>query len=301
MKRGRLLLGGVVLLLVAGALVFYFAFVPGMQADDYKKAARPEHAKLVKAMERVDRTFSFRTFGASRKIKAKSPEEYVRELRKFVAGERREIKPASTAIKKARSVLKDVNEGALLDVPSWPVIGGSGDLGKAEDLADDERAYLEASRRFLPRYARLVEYASDEIEFADQTGLAMGNGVAALPEHPTSPEQVARPMDSVAAKIERITRDYRRIKPPKDVRRTVHEALGLAQFLSRTFREFADAVRARDLAKINQFDETLSKGVDRYELGSKSVRRLVTKSSYSRELRRIRKLNQRVEKGYAGF
>ena len=301
MKRGRLVLGGVALLLVAGALVFYFAFLPGMQADDYKDAAQPEHTKLAAAMDRVDRTFSVRTFGASTKIKSKTPEEYVRQLRKFVARERRDLKPARKAIAHARSVLKDVDEGALLDVPSWPAIGGSGDLGKAEDVADDERAYLEASRHFVPRYSRLVEYASTEIDFADETGLAMGNGLGALPENPTSPEQIARPIDAVAAKIERITRDFRRKKPPRDVRKTAHEAVGLAQFLSRTFHDFADAVRARDLAKINTFDETLSKGVDRYELGAKSVRQLLTKSSFSRQLRKLRKLGQRVEKGYEGF
>jgi hypothetical protein len=252
-------------------------------------------------MNRVDRTFSTRTFGTTAKVKSKSPEAYVREVRKFVARERRDLKPARRAIAKARKVLKDVDEGALLDVPSWPAIGGAGDLSKAEDVSHDERAYLETSRRFVPRYSRLVEYASKEIDFADQIGLAMGNGLAALPEHPTSPEQVARPIDSVAAKIEKITRDYRRTKPPRDVKRTVDETVGVSRFISRTFRGFADAVRARDLAKINQFDETLSKGVDRYKLGSKSLRALLTKSSYSRQLHRLRILEQRADAGYERF
>lgn len=301
MRRGRWILGGVVLLLIAGALVVYFAVVPGMQADDYKKAARPEHAKVEKAMRRVDRTFSVRTFGAAGKIKSKTAEAYVKELRRLVARERREIKPARKAIANARAVLKDVDEGALLDVPSWPAIGGSGDLAKAEDVADDERGFLEASRKFLPRYARLVEFTSREIEFTDEAGLAMGNGLAALPENPTTPEQVARPIDSLAAKLERVTREFRHEKPPRDLRADAREEIGLAQFLARSFREFADDVRARDLAKVESFDKRLSAGIDRYDLGGKSVRRLLTKSSYARDLRRLRKLEQRVETGYEGF
>jgi hypothetical protein len=35
MRWGRWLAGGVVLLVVAGALVFYFAFLPGRLATDY--------------------------------------------------------------------------------------------------------------------------------------------------------------------------------------------------------------------------------------------------------------------------
>ena len=301
MGRGKWILGGVVLLVVAGALVFYFTAVPGMQADDYKKAAKPEHQKLVKAMARVDRTFSARTFSASRSVKAKGADEYVRKLRIYVARERRDIKPARRAIKKARAALDGADEKALVDVPSWPLIGGSGDLEKAEDLADDERAFLGASRRFLPRYEKLIAATEAEIDFADETGLAMGHGVAAIPKSPTEPEQVAKPFDSVAAKLDRIGRAYRRRDAPREVAATKREELGLVGFLSRSFREFADAVRARDLAKVQSFDDRVSKGIDRYDLGRKAVRRLLTKSSYSRDLRRLRRLDQRVERGYEGF
>jgi hypothetical protein len=225
----------------------------------------------------------------------------VRAVRRYVARERSDVKPARRAIDNARSVLKKLDESALVDVPSWPAIGGSGDLGKAEDVADDERTFLSASRRFVPRYGRLIESVDAEIDFTDQAGLAMGNGLATVPEHPTAPEQVAKPFSAVAAKLDRIARDYSRNKVPRDVRHTQRVEVSLVQFIARTFREFAAAVRARDLAKVQSFDDRLSKGIDRYGTGSKSVRKLLTKSSYSRELQKLRKLDQRLDAGYEKF
>jgi hypothetical protein len=64
---GQWFAAGVATLLVAGALVFYLAFLPGIVVDDYADAARGEHAMVASPMRLLADTFARESVRAGRR------------------------------------------------------------------------------------------------------------------------------------------------------------------------------------------------------------------------------------------
>ncbi|HEX8075606.1 MAG TPA: hypothetical protein VF545_11565 [Thermoleophilaceae bacterium] len=303
MRRRWIVFGGagVAVLLVAGAAIFYFAALPGILVDDYRDRARPEHRKVETAMGRVYRTFSAKTFGvSSRDIdKAKTPDQYVRALHRAVARERRQLKPPRAAARHARNVLRGVDREALLEVADPPALHGAGKLPSARRVASAERRYLAASKGFLDEYERLVEYDLAVLNFSDRFGTTLGRGLAALPKHPQTPEAYARPLDAFAKKVERVADGFHAKPPNATDRRSQRAGLGAARFYARKLHGLADAVRARDLAKVNSFDREITTGLKKFRTGGRrELQRLLGHSRYSRSIRKLNGLEMRIATAY---
>src|SRR5436309_3415 len=100
MKRGRLIVGGVAALVLAGAVVFYFTSVPGILAGNYRDSARPEHRKVATAMRRVYATFVQGTFSerAKESKRAKTSAQYIRATHRVARRRRQVLRPARTAV-----------------------------------------------------------------------------------------------------------------------------------------------------------------------------------------------------------
>ena len=285
-----------------GALAYYLDTQPDKLATEYRNRARPEHEKLERAMRAVYTTLNVRVFGASDRFtrKAKTPEQYVVAIRRDMSRERRQLRPAVRAIRNARRALAGVDERRLTEVPSGWLLDGRGKLADAEQIPAAERRYLADARRFLDEYDELVDYTLFVVRFVEQSGVAMGRGFAKIPDRPTTPEQVAGPIDAVAADIDRFRKSLARRRPPP-IERSDHRAvMNLFGFYSRTFRELADAVRARDLAEIEATEKDLSRGSRRYQRRTRGgVAKLLTNSQYSRAIRRLRDHERRLEEAYA--
>jgi hypothetical protein len=299
--RWRWIAAAVVVLALGAGLFYYFTSVPDELAADYVDSAEPEHEKVVDAMEPVYDTFTIDTFGVDQREiqRAKTIARYLRALGRAVERERVQLRSVREDLDEAREALEDVDEDALTDVPDWPALGGRGDLADAEDIADDEQAYLAAVQKFLDEYDELIDYSFRLLRFSAKAGRTAGRGVQRLPENPGSPEAVARPLDRLAARLSRQARGLRRGRPPRDLRRDQNLVAAEIAFYARKFRGLARAVRAQDLAAVNRFDREVTQGGRRYaRRGRSSLRRLVARSDYSRAIERLEDRERDIEDAY---
>jgi hypothetical protein len=292
MRRGIVIAGAAALAVVA-AVVVYFAVVPGVLASGYRDDARPEHRRVQAAMERLYASFVPATFG-----EPPGAPHSVKALRRQLELERAAVRRARTRVRDADAALRRADEGKLTDVPSWPALG----LGDAKDVAALERDYLRQARAFVASYRRLVDYSLAVREDYTRAVSAVGGLAADVPEHPTTPEQIARPVDAAADRLDRATRTLRRRDPPPGLREQHRLDVGAFGFLVRELRGLADAVRARDLAKAKGFDEAVSGGIRRYTGGGRArLRRLIARSRYAHAIGRLRHLQLRIQHGYDGL
>lgn len=286
-------------LVLGGALAFYLLAMPGRLASDYKEDAEPEQQKLRDAMRPVYRSLSVRTFGADIRAirKAKNPDQYVRAVDREASRLLRVLEPAHTDIRRAKRVLEDADEDVLYETPDWPLLGGRGDLEDAEAVAEDERHYVTDARAFLKHYDRLLTYQLDAVNFVRRWGVAFGRGFDAVPDNPSSPAQVTRPLDRTVARLDRELGTLRRLKAPPELRPDHKTQVALFRFISAQVRELSSAVKARDLQRIEAWDKKFARGTRRYDTRV-SVRRLVKKSSYAKSVRKLRGMERELLRGY---
>jgi hypothetical protein len=306
MRRGLIvgIVAGVVLLALTGAALFYLLSVPDRLASSYKEDAEPEHEKIEKALGPVARSFSRRTFGedTSEIGRAKRPGTYVRALERVTRRELKEIGPARRSIKRAERELEEIDEEAMTETPDWPLLGGRGDLKKAEEIAGEERDYLSKSRRFLREYRRLVDWASDRLRFYRRFGLTLGRGFGSIPENPSSPGQVTRPLERTADEIAAQARRFRRVKAPSEVRREHRNIAASVEFVVSEVRGLATAVRNLDLQRINQFDRRVTRGLRRYDRRSTGhFRTLIARSIYVRLINDVERRERQIGRAYDDF
>jgi len=301
MTRKRVVLGGVALLLVAGALVFYFAFLPGMLADDWEKKARQEHETAAMAFPRVFATFSELTFGidASQLAKAKTAEAYIKEVQ-FEAGFYRDnLKDVKVTIQRARRDIAAVDQDALVDVPEPPLIGTSGKLGDAHDIAALERRYLDTGRDFLRRYEKFVDFQLKAVREAERAQADLAKGLDSIPTNPGSVEAFTKPTEATAARLARHASVFRRMKPPPALRDELRATTAAYSFYARVLRGLVTAVRKRDLARIERFDKDFKAASKRYTRGEpQRLERVLHHSTYSRTIARMNRLGDRIQRAH---
>jgi hypothetical protein len=268
MRWGRWLAGGAAVLVLAAALVFYF--VPKAFAEQSDATER-----------------------------AKGRAQYVRAARREIVLQRRVLSPARTSIRRARAALASVEEKTLTDVPDPPLIGGSGKLADAREIAERERRYMRHVRSFLSLYNRLVKYRYAALDDFASVVSVLDGSLRALPENPTTPEQVAGPIDAMATRLDRATRPYRRRKPPVDQGAEHRRDSAEIAFYVGKLGAIADAVRARDLAEVKALDREVDAGARKYSRGGRRLlRRLITRSRYARSIAALRKLELKIDRGY---
>jgi hypothetical protein len=294
-----ILAGAGAFLIVAAAIAYYFTQVPGMLAEDYEEKAEPEQQRIRAAMRPVYRSLSAKTFGTdSRAVeKAKNADQYVRAIDRTTSKELRQLVPAQKAIDRAQRVLGKTDEEALLETPSWPLVGGRGELGEAEEIADREREYLPRARAFLKHYERVVAYTRSDIEFVRSFGFALGRGLGRIPDSPSSPGQVTGPLDRTARQLDGHLRRYRRTKAPRELRRDHRTHVGLIRYVIGHVRAVSSAVKAQDLGRINRLERNFARGTRRFRVRV-TVRKFVTSSSYAKSVRRLRDMERSLLRAY---
>lgn len=302
MRRGLLvgIVAGVIVLVLAGAVLFYLLAVPGMLASSYKERAEPEHEKVEKALDPVYETWGRQTLGwDNRPIeKADKPGEYVRAVEKVTSRHLRDLAPAQVAISRAQRNLKKIDEERLTDTPDWPLLGGRAELGEAEDIASREEDYLRKGRRFLKEYRRLIDYEIDETRFYRRLGVTMGRGLADVADADT-PDEFVRSNDRMTRKIAGQIRRFKKMKPPAE-RRDEHRnvAAGFA-FIIGELRRASSAVRRLDLQELEGVERRLARGTKPYDRKTqRHFRRLIARSTYVRQIRGLERLEGRIGRAY---
>lgn len=302
MRRGLVvgIVAGVIVLALAGAVLFYLLAVPGMLASSYKERAEPEHEKVEEALAPVFETWGRRTLGwDNRPIeKADKPGEYAPAVEKVTSRHLRDLAPAQVAISRAERKLAKIEEERLTDTPDWPLLGGRAELGEAEEIASREEDYLRRGRRFLKEYRRLIDYEIDETRFYRRIGVTIGRGLSTL-EDAGTPEQFARSNDRMVRQIASQLRGFRKLKPPAE-RRDEHRNVSAGfDFIIRELRGLSTAVRNLDLQRIEQGERRVSRGSKRYDRTTqRHFRRLISRSTYVRQMRGLERLEGRIGRAY---
>ena len=304
MRRRGLIAGivaGVVLVALAGALLLYLLVLPGELASSYKARAEPAHEEVDKALEPVFFTFSAQSLGQSvREIeRADGPGEYVRAVEKVTSRQLKDLRLPQSAIRRAQRKLDGLDEADLTEAPDWPLIGGRGELQKAEEIAAQEREYLTRARRFLRDYKRFIDYLVHGARAFRSTGVTIGLGAADIPDSPETPGEVTRPMTRVIRKIASQRRRESRFKPPPDLRAEHRNSVGRLGFLIAELRRYTAAINRYDVTTALQFDRRLSRGSRRYDRRSRrNFVALVRKSTYVRQISRLKRHEREIGRAF---
>jgi hypothetical protein len=299
MRRGVVLgiVGGVLLLAVAGAVLFYLLAVPGMLTSSYKERAEPEYEKADDAMRPVYAAFSRDTFGVDNRPieKAKRPGQYVKAIVKVTGENLRDLGRARRTIKRAEQKLDEIDEDDLTDVPDWPLMDGRGDLDTVEKVAGEQDDYLRKARAFLRDFRTLVDYESDAARFFRRAGLTFGRAGDAVPDNPTSPGQVTRPIDRGVRENQSQARRFKRVKVPRERRAEHRNQLAAVDFVVAELRRFSSALKRLDLGTAQQVDKRLASGSKRYDrVTQKHFQKLIRRSRYVKQMDDLERRERRI-------
>jgi hypothetical protein len=165
-----------------------------------------------------------------------------------------------------------------------------------------ERRYIRRAQRFLDRYERLVDWGYTATRFTARFGKRLANGLKAIPTDADSPEEVAVPVDRLARQFDVSARQYSRRKPPPVLRRDQRQTVKYIRQYADELRALAAAVRALDLARIEQFEGNITAIGRRAERESRgTLRRLILRSDYRRAVERLDRMDERIVRAYKGI
>ena len=284
-------------LVIVGAVVAYFAVIPPTLADDYEEKAEPEQTKVEDALRPVTESFNVSTFGVSRLSTKLSPREYLKRYRKDAARTRRRLVRARTTPRRALRVVKRADADAMTEPPSWPLLGGSGDLGEAEELGGRIDDYLRKVRAFLRGYQRLLEYTATTYAGFARVNIAYAESQAALPRTYTSTRQVTGPLgDALRVQVTELKR-LRRLDPPRDpVVRAIHrDDIADAEAAVAGERALIAAYERDDVQRANAIlrrGERTTKAQDREAV--KQLQRLMDRSRYRRQIEDLERRDDEI-------
>jgi len=161
-RRGLFVAGAIVLLgLVVFGAYYYFAKLPERMADDYRGRAQPAAERITDSMDEVykgfDEYLDETTFPLRRLRNAADYDEFKRRLLPIMDDTRAALQRSQTAVNAAQLTIEQT-QADLGNVPSAPLLGGSGSIEEAEDAVSVAREYLEASATFLADFQRFIDY-----------------------------------------------------------------------------------------------------------------------------------------------
>jgi hypothetical protein len=169
----KLVAAAVGVLVVAAGAYAYFAKAPERLADDYREDAGPAFEKVDESMYEVFSSFRSRYFRglAIKELAAKRFEEDLSGLRRAYRhqyeADRASIARANKAIAEAEAAIEEA-EPAMTEVDSWPLLGGRGELGDADEDASDSSEYLDQAREFMPQFRELIAYSKQTLAIEEE-------------------------------------------------------------------------------------------------------------------------------------
>ena len=299
MSRGRILIGGGVVLLVVGALVLYFTQMPAKLANDYEERAEPQSERIQRVVEPAMDSFGFETFAVVDVKQKQSMRGFLSDLNRASKRDFRELERARSAVKRAKRSLGRIDEEALADAPSWPLLGGTDDVESAADIADQARDYLRKARAYVREYGELVEYGVDYMRFGYRTAIASARAEADTPKAPTSAAQLTRPLVREQRIVVAELLRFRRHRPPKDQFGEHHAVIAETERLIRDERALIAALSVEDYDRADRITARINKDLKKSEKrSSKSLRKLMASSRYTRLIDDLRKREERLAEAF---
>jgi hypothetical protein len=296
-RRGILIGAGALLLL--GALALYWTQMPAKLANDYEARAEPQTERVQRVLEPAMDKFGFETFGVVEVKVKQSPRGYLRDLSRAISKDLRELERARSVVKRAKRSLGRIDEEAMTDAPSWPLLGGTDEVQSASGIAGEAGAYLRKARAYVREFGELVEYSIDYMRFSYKLAGAGARAAASTPKAPTSVEQVTRPLErEQRIAIAELLR-FRRHKPPKEAFGEHHALIAQTERLIRNERALLAAIRRQDQGSVVRITKRINSELGRGDRRSiKWLEKLMDRSRYTRLIDDLRRREGRLRKGF---
>lgn len=287
-------------LVVIAAIGFYVIGLPPTLADDYEKKAQPEHEKLEDALRPAMDSFDAVTIGTVEVKRGRNTRTYIRRAERITRRDLRELASARRRVRRARVALGRIDEEAMTDSPSWPLIGGRGDLEEAGAVADAESAYLRKARAFLRDYDELIKYSVRSIRSIHRMGVDFAREEERIPSAPTSAGQITGPLNRAIRVAARHLRDFKRLKPPRPIRAEHRRVRSDLELFLRQQRDISAAIVRDDFDRVRRIERAVRRTGRRYDRQSrKDLDRILKRSRYRRQIddleRRETKISQMFE------
>ena len=293
--RLRWILAGAGVLLVACALVLYLTQMPAKVANDYESRAEPQHGRVGKAIQPVIDTFDYETFAVVEVDEDLAPRKYLRALRRATSRDLRELEKARRAVRKAKRTLARVDEEELTHVSDWPLLGGTGDVEEASKVADQAGAYLRKARAYVRDYQELVEYSVDLVRFGDREVAAQVRAELAFPARPTSPAQIARPLERAHEILIVELARFKRHRPPEEQFSQYHRIIRETEAQLRLETKYIAAVKRNDFSRSERLRKKLNRDVDRSSRRSRrDLARLMERSRFKKRVDDLQRRESRI-------
>ena len=298
MRRRRILIGAGALLL-AVALGLYFTQMPAKVANDYEERAEPQTERIQRAVQPTIDRFGFETFAVVDVKLKQSARGYLSDLRRATTRDLRQLESARRAVKRAKRSLARIDEEAMTDVPSWPLLGGMGELESASDTAGEAGDYLRKARAYVRDFGELVEYSIDYMRFGYKLAGAGARAEVDTPKAPTSVEQITRPLEREHRVVVTELLRFRRHRPPKAVFGEHHATIAETERLIRNERALIRAVRVEDYDRADRITARINRDFDRNDRRSRKwLRKLMDSSRYTRQIDDLVRREERVREAF---
>lgn len=221
LPRLRWLAAAAVVALLGGLAAAYFTQAPTRLAGDYREQAKPAFESVDESMYAVFGRFRARFFRglAIEDLAKKRTQQNLQRLRRAFKrqyrADRGAIAAANGAIADAEAAISEA-EDDLVEVDSWPLLDGRGDLEDADEDAKLARAYLDRSRAFLAALGEVTAYSKRTLRVDEEITATV---LAEAPDADAPIEVFRASIGNTVNNLEKAKRKLKRLpKPPADAR-----------------------------------------------------------------------------------
>ena len=284
---------------MAVALALYFTQFPTKLANDYEKRAEPQAKRVQRAVQPAMDRFGFETFSVVDVKMKQATRGYLSDLGRATTRDLRQLENARRVVKRAQRSLGRIDEEAMTDVPSWPLLGGIDDLESASDIAGEARVYLRKARGYVRDFGELVEYGVDYMRFGYKLAGAGARAEVDTPARPTSVAQITRPLEREHRIVVTELLRFRRHRPPKEAFGEHHATIAETERLIRNERALIRAVRVEDYDRADRITARINRDFDRSDRRSaKWLRKLMARSRYARQIDDLVRREERLSEAF---
>ncbi|MDQ3934372.1 MAG: hypothetical protein M3340_07035 [Actinomycetota bacterium] len=293
-RRGILVaIGGLAL---AAGIAAYFLALPPVLADGFEDRAEPEHRRVARTLQRVYGSLGSATFSTSFDDFEADGHAYVRAIRRAAVRDARALRLAKRAVRRARLELARVDDEAMTDGPSWPLLGGVGDAGRANDVADQERTYLKKARAFVRDFVDLLDYRGKELRLTRLASVVLARLAVRVPS--SVADELAY-IASVRARLELWVRPFEVELPPEPVRDQHKHQVEETNRVIRGLRVLERALPRVGLDRALKLYNRAIVPSDRYlSRQYKDLDRLLERSQYARGREDLRVRHAEIQRAY---
>lgn len=274
---------------VVAAVLLYLLAAPVILAGWFTGAVKGPQQALSSKMDAVYATFEAPVYKQDR-TDALPDDAPTSESLKAYDQDKAELAAARQTIDAAQQEL-DQSSKKLDGFVKLPLLGWNDDYRKATAAGQELKAYLSKSKAYLNDYRQLTDFADKSTDVSKQV-VAAG---AVLDNPPDDLGAIAATIEQLAAKVDEGVAGLKALSPPEYLRSEFEKDLKNGEQVARDFREMAGAVRALNLAKLQEITARLEAQSKVGEAEAATFfQRLQTDSPYRKSINELKQAQQSI-------